>query len=234
VEKLLRCLRASMPEPAVPEIAHQLQSYFKVLRRRRGESMAAFCVWHREEYASTCKAMTRVMKDEETLQHQSQGAWHSDRRLSRSTLEQHSSARSSGQGGPSDLATEAQDEDPTQGGDTEDGTQDEEAWTDEDWCWRWGSQWMYPWHYDMEQASSWETEEDNTIDPEEDDEDFVEILPDVIKGWLLLEKANVDHMERSLIPTREPCRAFRQGQVTRKRRSSRSSCKSLCSLRQEP
>ena len=62
-----------------------------------------------------------------------------------------------------------------------------------------GAQWMYPWHYDMEQASSWETEEDDTIDPEEDDEDFVEILPDVIKGWLLLEKANVDHMERSLI-----------------------------------
>lgn len=42
---------------------------------------------------------------------------------------------------------------------------------------------MYPWHYDMEQTSSWETEEDDTIDPEEDDEDFVEILPDVIKGW---------------------------------------------------
>ena len=50
VEKLMKCLKEAMSEPALPEIANQLRAYFKVLRRRRGESMAAFCVRHREEY----------------------------------------------------------------------------------------------------------------------------------------------------------------------------------------
>ena len=48
-----------MSEPALPEIANHLKVYFKMLRRRRGEAMSAFCVRHRQEYTRTCKALTR-------------------------------------------------------------------------------------------------------------------------------------------------------------------------------
>lgn len=103
VDKLLRCLRSSMSEPALPEIANQLRAYFKVLRRRRGESMAAFCVRHREEYAKTCKALTRVMKERKMLKKKdTKNTWHSERRLSRSsalTLTDSRSERSGRQGG---------------------------------------------------------------------------------------------------------------------------------------
>lgn len=46
-----------------------------------------------------------------------------------------------------------------------------------------------------DRATDWGADSDG----ESDEEDFVEILPDAIKGWLLLEKASLDAMERQLI-----------------------------------
>ena len=212
VDKLLRCLRSSMSEPALPEIANQLRAYFKVLRRRRGESMAAFCVRHREEYAKTCKALTRVMKERKMLKKKDHKTnWHSERRLSRSsalTLTDSRSERSGRQGGTSDLASEgiSGDQDPAEADEPPEGDAEEgERWDDYDDWWYWTTGWMDPaWYQDAwypggVQYQPDEDDEDLSEDPEEDDEDFVEILPDVIKGWLLLEKANIDHLERSLI-----------------------------------
>lgn len=79
VAKLLNCLRETMSEPALPEIANQLRTYFRLFRRRKGEAMTAFCARHREEYARTCKALTRVMREQQTLQHQGRHAWRSGR-----------------------------------------------------------------------------------------------------------------------------------------------------------
>ncbi|CAK9091992.1 unnamed protein product [Durusdinium trenchii] len=153
VGKLLRCLKETMSEPALPEISNQLKTYFKLLRRRRGESMVSFCVRHREEYARTCKALTRVMQEQKSLP---------------------------------DMTSQAT---PTEDYDEE--AQDETEWTwDDAWWW---STWETTWNWNLQSNTSI-AEED-----EDDEEDFVEILPDVIKGWLLLEKANLDGMERSLI-----------------------------------
>ena len=184
VGKLLRCLKETMSEPALPEISNQLKTYFKLLRRRRGESMVSFCVRHREEYARTCKALTRVMQEQKSLPDMTSQAWHSGRRQSVST------ARPSTGGGSSDLATEGDTEaTPTEDYDEE--AQDETEWTwDDAWWW---STWETTWNWNLQSNTSI-AEED-----EDDEEDFVEILPDVIKGWLLLEKANLDGMERSLI-----------------------------------
>ena len=184
VGKLLRCLKETMSEPALPEISNQPKTYFKLLRRRRGESMVSFCVRHREEYARTCKALTRVMREQKSLPDMTSQAWHSGRRQSVST------ARPSTGGGSSDLATEG-DTEATPTEDNGEEAQDETEWTwDDAWWW---STWETTWNWNLQSNTSI-AEED-----EDDEEDFVEILPDVIKGWLLLEKANLDGMERSLI-----------------------------------
>ncbi|CAK9006036.1 Retrovirus-related Pol polyprotein from transposon RE1 (Retro element 1) (AtRE1) [Includes: Protease RE1 [Durusdinium trenchii] len=176
VGKLLRCLKETMSEPALPEISNQLKTYFKLLRRRRGESMVSFCVRHREEYARTCKALTRVMRE------QKPGTQDEDSRCLRQGHPQG--------GGSSDLATEG-DTEATPTEDNGEEAQDETEWTwDDAWWW---STWETTWNWNLQSNTSI-AEED-----EDDEEDFVEILPDVIKGWLLLEKANLDGMERSLI-----------------------------------
>ena len=53
-ERLLEFLQQSIGEPALPEVGNYMRQYFKVLRRRRGEAMSAFCVRHREEYERMC------------------------------------------------------------------------------------------------------------------------------------------------------------------------------------
>ncbi len=198
VAKLLRCLREAMSEPALPEIANQLRLYFKVLKRRRGEPMAAFCARHREEYAKACKALTRVMKERKSKSSSQpdEGMWRSSRRQSWNTTPslRNPSARSSARGGTSDLASEGQHEDEEQNDQEEETggrdttTQwDGEGWSDGDWWW------WYMGYYHQE--------EDGEELSEDDEEDYIEILPDPIKGWLLLEKSNIDHLERSLIQT---------------------------------
>jgi len=79
--------------------------------------------------------------------------------------------------------------------------QDEEStdwgadWEDPYWWsgWQWYGQ-----NYDWNWSSVASIPEDEQVS-DDDEEDFIEILPEPIKGWLLLEKAGLDHMERSLI-----------------------------------
>lgn len=191
VAKLLRCLRTTMSEPALPEISNQLRLYFKVFRRRRGETMAAYCARHREEYARTCKALTRVLREQRTLSRQSHESWRSGRRQSQQSRNQwwnSSSARSSARGGSSDLATgesrEALDQEDDENFEDPDdyagASGSGEHWGRQSWQWR-------------------ESYDEDWDDEDDDEEDFIEILPDTIKGWLLLERSNLDQLERSLI-----------------------------------
>ena len=203
VGKLLRCLREMMSEPALPEIANQLRAYFKLLRRKRGESMAAFCVRHREEYSRTCKSLTRVLKEQKTLKEQGSLAWHSGRRRSLGTSGM-GSAGSSTRGGevPAEehpLHGDAPEHMSVSAGENE-GQEEESTDWGADWedpYWWSGWQW-YGQNYDWNWSSVASIPEDEQVS-DDDEEDFIEILPEPIKGWLLLEKAGLDHMERSLI-----------------------------------
>lgn len=198
VAKLLNCLRETMSEPALPEIANQLRTYFRLFRRRKGEAMTAFCARHREEYARTCKALTRVMREQQTLQHQGRHAWRSGR--VGGTGSRGPSTAGSSRGGQRDpggdrLETAVNAEQDEESGEFQD-AEDEESqswWQASEW---YSSQtWSHrDWHYDGWQTWDW---------PDDDDEeDFVEILPEPIKGWLLLDKAGLDQMEKSLIKVR--------------------------------
>lgn len=188
VDRLLNCLRETMAEPALPEVSNQLKVYFRLLKRKRGESMTAFIARHREEYARTCKALTRVMREQRTLPNQHTDAWRSGRRSSTSTATpptpSSQTMRSDSQGGSQHSYMDTMDEEAEEG--SAEGP--EESWTDDDWWW-W---WYHGWYQDTWEPIVEEVDSD-------DEEDFVEILPDVIKGWLLLEKASIEPMERSLI-----------------------------------
>ena len=215
VMKLLRCLRESVSEPALPEISNQLKVYFKQLRRRRGESMAAFCVRHREEYARTCKALTRVMRESSSLAGVRSEAWHSGRRAASKqrtsatgSWSRNASSKGSGRGGDAESMGGSQHLQETQaeadGEDSEDRAQhaieDQESQQDEDWTWEgydWWS-WDDSWWWSAAYGQQFLAEEPDA-ETEDDEEDFIEILPDPVKGWLLLEKAGIDHLERSLI-----------------------------------
>ena len=61
VTRLLKHLEEAISEPILPEVGNALRSYFRTLRRKRGETMTSFCVRHREEYEKACRALTRMM-----------------------------------------------------------------------------------------------------------------------------------------------------------------------------
>ena len=61
VEKLLLHLQSAISEPILPEVGNALRAYFRQLKRKKGETMTAFCVRHREEYEKACRALTRMM-----------------------------------------------------------------------------------------------------------------------------------------------------------------------------
>ena len=64
VARLLRHLQEVVSEPVLPEVGNALRGYFKTLRRKRGETITAFCVRHREKYEKACRALTRMLRDQ--------------------------------------------------------------------------------------------------------------------------------------------------------------------------
>ena len=62
-ERLLKHLQKVIGEPALPEVGNFMRQYFKVLRRKQGETMSSFCVRHRDEYEKMCRALGRIVKE---------------------------------------------------------------------------------------------------------------------------------------------------------------------------
>jgi hypothetical protein len=62
-ETLLQYLQSTIGEPALPEVGNFMRQYFKVLKRKRGEAMTAFCVRHREEYERMCRSLARMVRE---------------------------------------------------------------------------------------------------------------------------------------------------------------------------
>ena len=65
VEQLMIYLEKHLGKPEVPNVGGCLEEYFYKIRRRRGESMAAWCVRSRDVYDRCQKALARVLKPEE-------------------------------------------------------------------------------------------------------------------------------------------------------------------------
>ena len=215
VHRLLQHLQEAISEPVLPEVGNALRTYFKSLRRKRGESMTGFCVRHREEYEKACRALTRMMGSQKPDLGKNMFPKNASRRSSWGTLGYNTSGPERPPGAnaapTSSPAPAASASGPTTdsgeaGLDTEapqpPGEDSWETWArenrDDTWSqgghssWsRWG-QWS--WHNEWS-GHQWQAEASDT----EDEEPLIEVLPDVIKGWLLLEKAGLDTLEKSII-----------------------------------
>ena len=62
-EILLKRLEKNIAEPALPEVGNLMRQYFRV-RRKKGESITAFCVRHREKYDRMCRALGRMVREQ--------------------------------------------------------------------------------------------------------------------------------------------------------------------------
>lgn len=200
VEVLLQFLQQTIGEPALPEVGNFMRQYFKVLRRKRGEAMSAFCVRHREEYERMCRSLARMVKEHRT----------------RTKL----SSQSSSKVGTEAAASQAGGDEHLEGGEPPAATpqdhQEEVPWNDDSWwswqygqygwsSWSWGNEpWRQTsWRYSQPQSSKWPSSSKSATgapsEAEIDDEDKVDILPDAVLGWFLLEKSNFDSLEKSVI-----------------------------------
>ena len=222
VDRLLRHLQEVISEPILPEVGNALRSYFRQLRRRKGETMTAFCVRHREEYEKACRALTRMLGSRksglraDTLATTSsrRSSWHlleaehlprgttgttglgqhpdnadGDERRPADSSDPGAPLRGSLDGSDPDKASSAEEqEDPWAAWyQQQDGTGWQSSWPR--WSWREG------WYDDSwrRHGAAPSSHHDNY------EEELVDILPDVIQGWLLLEKAGLDSLEKSLI-----------------------------------
>ncbi|CAE7171651.1 unnamed protein product, partial [Symbiodinium pilosum] len=169
VQRLLRHLQEVVSEPVLPEVGNALRGYFKTLRRKRGETITSFCIRHREEYEKACRALTRMLQDQGLAK---------DGKVLPNSFGRRGSWHGSA-AGASAAGTPPDD-------------QDDDPWRHYGWNWSsWsGPQWSGSWRDSWSQAD-WRRHADS-----EDEEEMIEILPDVIKGWLLLEKAGLDTLER--------------------------------------
>jgi len=75
VERLLAYLREKVGRQALPDAGARLTNFFYKVRRRRGETMSAWCMRHQREYELLRKALARV--DGVTKK----GAWGADLQL---------------------------------------------------------------------------------------------------------------------------------------------------------
>ena len=65
---LLRFLRGKLDRQPLPNVSHYLEEYFHKLRRRKGESMAEWCIRSHDSYQRLRLAMSRVLKTQTTSQ----------------------------------------------------------------------------------------------------------------------------------------------------------------------
>ena len=189
VHKLLRHLS----EPVLPEVGNALRTYLRQLRRKRGETMTSFTVRHREEYEKACRALTRIVSG-----HAPDLGSRSSRTTSRRSSWIGIGLRRSQTPGPEQRPETGGNLDEEQARGSLDGSTTTDHVEDDPWT---------TWYREEERrawaARGWvdygdSYHEPRAINDEEEDSDYeeqlVEILPDVVKGWLLLEKAGLDSL----------------------------------------
>ena len=220
VQRLLTHLQTAISEPVLPEVGNALRAYFKTLRRRCGETMTSFCVRNREEYEKACRALTRMMASQQPQPdlRKSSSSKPTSRRSSwrevapqtlgpelRNSTPSVTTPQNGSQGATQEATASANQAglDGSNGpGETDESTDPWQTWYNDNgdgaWSQTGGSSWGQWWSQGWDQhwhESQWRARDSES----EDEEDLVEVLPDVIKGWLLLEKAGLDTLEKSII-----------------------------------
>ena len=200
VQRLMDHLRGSLGLPQLPEMTDHLTKYFKQGRRKRGESMGEYITRKVEVYSRAKQALSRVLKTYQSpatsLPRSSTShprsawsrAWADDQ-----SSRQNQSTTNEVEGEEVAAATEtAPAEDPLANNDpwgvetqSYHSVQSHWSWWDHGWSdhgWQsggWQGHWSQPSH--------------------RHGESMVELLPDFIQGWYLLNDASLDTQERNMV-----------------------------------
>ena len=202
-EVLLRHLQDAIGEPALPEVGNFMRQYFRVLRRKKGESMTSFCVRHREEYDRMCRSLGRMLRengDKKSKQWSQvpRGSGTGTTSVDGSDPGVGAVTGSAGEAEGSTTASDPQAAQTTPGG-TADG-----AWTTSSCTWNntsWYSNWWYhAWASNGDwQGNRWGVSTDMPLPEDEEEDDMIQVLPDAVQGWFLLDKCGLDPLEKSVI-----------------------------------
>ena len=179
VRRLLEFLEDKCAKQAVPDLGSKLTAFFFKLRRKKGEHMSSWCMRHQNEYEELRRALARV-----------EGGTHDPKGKAPIKHEKEPDAQSGSKEESQDdvlQATEAEDERSEAGRSAR--SQKSRAWSSKgqwgSWGWRRGDYWR------------WAEDSDDPEDPEY--AVLPAFLPDVILGWLLLQRSGLDSKGRSVV-----------------------------------
>ena len=196
-ETLLQFLQTMIGEPALPEVGNFMRQYFRVLKRKRGESMSSFCVRHRDEYEKMCRALARMLKE-----NKQKGKDSTVKKVESQSVNT-AGSNTGDQEGSSERSESARVEpggrEPEENGELPWGSPDQQWWQQS--SWRWGYDWRWnsgSW-YGSSWPQPWGSHLGSTTQEENDEDEMEQILPDAVLGWFLLEKTGLDPLEKSII-----------------------------------
>ena len=181
VQRLMDHLGDSLGLPQLPEMTDHLTKYFKQGRRKRGESMSEYITRKVEVYSRAKQALGRVLKSYKGLTtstsrpstSQPRSAWSRAWNDGQSSGPQPSATEEvEGEEGAATTAA-APEEDPLANND--------QGWSDQGW-------------YDDGWRGHWSATSQRPFE-----DGMVELLPDFIQGWYLLNDASLDTQERNMI-----------------------------------
>ncbi|OLP95919.1 hypothetical protein AK812_SmicGene21911 [Symbiodinium microadriaticum] len=197
VEVLMEHLRTCLGRPQVAELTDYLNQYFRHSRRRTGESIKDYVTRKSELYMRAQQVLSRVRPHQEPAATTSLGAWEGSRGAQR---------RSSWTSEATTTTTVPEGDEPTEETATEAGT----TWNWEDASqsggWTGGPAWGGYYGPSWWQSSSWSWADSRSYaDPLRPkgytDARKIELLPEWVQGWYLLQDAGLTTNERNMVFT---------------------------------
>ncbi|CAE7185626.1 unnamed protein product [Symbiodinium microadriaticum] len=188
VERLLDHLRQGLGQPKIVEVTEHLGKYFKLSKRRSGESINDYVTRKNEIYLRAQQAMARVQPVyQEPVSRTPATTW-ANWGSRRSSYDSQATADDDDAVAPSTEATT-----------TATTATREDPWWQSSWSWNgsyyseptwneWGSSWSW------RRPESWNESGYSRAPPK-----LPELLPDFVQGWMLLQDAGLDNTEKSLV-----------------------------------
>lgn len=184
VQTLLNHLRQHLGLPQLAEMSDFMNRYFKQSRRKKSESMNEYITRKAELYA---RAESTLGRAQEHYQPKSRSTTSQEAASRSSRTPLSSVAEGEGEYHETDegTTTGAGADDP---GNEEEETQSQRSW--QDWGGWYGGGWYRDWQWsesqDAPSSSTWTSTE-------------VQLLPEFVQGWLLLQDAGLEVNERNMI-----------------------------------
>ena len=188
VEDLLDHLKATMKAPTLPDAGRHISRFFYGLKRRKGESMAAWLVRHDEALDDVRRTLSEAIRE------------YGPKTMAAPTATT-TPLRATTPSGASRLSGDIYDEAGRLVEDQEE-TDEWDAWEPAPWDqWGWWSQ-DHGWHQDRRtnrESSTRHSMEMGSWAADREDPATVEasqFLPDFVLAWMLLQRSGLDHQEK--------------------------------------